>query len=322
MELIIANTRGFCAGVIRALDTLEELLSEYGSPIYVRHEIVHNNIIVNKLKNRGVIFVDDINDVPKGAVAMMSAHGVGQNVIRDAKSRHLQLVDGTCPLVTKVHLQVAAEAKKGCSIVVIGHRDHIEVEGILGHFHSDGQSEITVVENETEANHVCLPKGGQLAYVTQTTLATDQTQKIIQVLKRRFPNIIAPHGSTICYATQNRQDAVREMADMCDIIIVVGAPHSSNSRRMAEVALESGCASILIEHVNDLDMEHIVSHETVGLTASASAPEFLVTATIDRISRYVPNLEMTELGATEDISFRLPKELKSMIGVRHDRQEI
>jgi len=322
MELIISNTRGFCAGVVRALDTLEELLSEYGSPIYVRHEIVHNNIVVNSLTNRGVIFVDNIDEIPKGAVAMMSAHGVGKDVIRNAKSRHLQLVDGTCPLVTKVHLQVAAESRNGCSIIVIGHRNHVEVEGILGHFHSDGQSEINVVENEAEAKQVRPPVGGQLAYVTQTTLAADQTRKIIRILKRRFPNIIAPHGSTICYATQNRQDAVRELAGICEIIIVVGAPHSSNSRRMAEVALEAGCASVLIEQANDLDMDYIASHKTVGLTASASAPEYLVTATVDLISQHVANLKLTELGATEDISFRLPKELKTMIGVRHARQKI
>ena len=321
MELFTANTRGFCAGVARALDTLEELLSEYGPPIYVRHEIVHNNIIVNDLKSRGVVFVDDINDVPDGAVAMMSAHGVGQRVMLDAKSRNLRLADGTCPLVTKVHLQVAAEAKKGSSIIVIGHREHIEVEGILGHFTSVGHSRIFIVKDEDEAELICPPNDISLAYVTQTTLATSQTSKVIDVLKRRFPDIIAPHGSTICYATQNRQDAVKAMAKICEIIIVIGAPHSSNSCRMAEAALESGCPSVLIEHAKELDIDYITSHETVGLTASASAPEFLVTATVDRISRHVPNLKLTEFGTAEDISFRLPNELKSMIGARHARQE-
>lgn len=311
MDVLLANPRGFCAGVERALRIVEELLEVAGPPIYVRHAIVHNHVVVEDLSRRGVVFVEDLAEIPRGAIAVMSAHGVSPAVMQAARARGLRILDGTCPLVTKVQLEVLRHARVGRSVVVIGHRGHVEVDGLVGHYDPEKGGTIAVVEDEAEAETLDFDPRTPLAYVTQTTLAVSQTAAIIDVLKRRFPAIVPPHGETICYATQSRQDAVRRLAEACDAIIVIGAPHSSNSRRLKEVAEDSGRRALLIETPEDLTPDRLVDCTSLGLTASASAPEHLVSATIERLAQFFPGLQIAECGTAEDVRFRLPKALRA-----------
>ena len=310
MRLTLANPRGFCAGVDRAITVVEELLALVDPPVYVRHAIVHNRAVVDGLRDRGAVFVDEIADIPYGAVAVISAHGVGPQVFEQAAARRLRLFDGTCPLVTKVQLEVARHAREGRRVVIIGHRGHVEVEGLVGHYRNRYGDGAVVVENAAEAQAVAVPRPDAVAYVTQTTLAADQTRAIIDVLRRRFPAIIEPHGHTICYATTSRQDAVRRLAASCGLIVVIGSPNSSNSQRLREVAEAAGAQAVLIESPDALDRAMLAAFPAIGLTSSASAPENLVQAAVVRMRALFPRLTVEEIGAPENVSFRPPSTLR------------
>ncbi|CAN7438236.1 4-hydroxy-3-methylbut-2-enyl diphosphate reductase [Phenylobacterium sp. LjRoot225] len=306
MKLFLANPRGFCAGVERAIAIVEQMLSTAEEPVFVRHEIVHNRVVVEHLRARGAVFVEDVSEIPLGALAVVSAHGAPISVFREAGDRSLRLIDATCPLVSKVHLEVARHARQGRSVIVIGHRDHVEVKGIIGHYEHTGAAAVMVVESNAEAEAVAPPTPDNLGYVTQTTLSVSHARGIIAVLRRRFPHIIAPHAQDICYATENRQNAVRKLAEACDLILVIGAPHSSNSQRLKETAQGEGVAAQLIERPEEIQAEWLTGLRTLGLTSSASAPEHLVASTIERLTALSPGLVIEEFGKPEMISFRLP----------------
>jgi 4-hydroxy-3-methylbut-2-en-1-yl diphosphate reductase len=310
MELLLANPRGFCAGVERAIGTVEALLESSSAPVHVRHEIVHNRRVVERLSARGAVFVERTEDIPEGALTVLSAHGVAPSVVEAALQRNLELVDATCPLVTKVHLEVARQARAGRSVVIIGHRGHVEVEGLVGHFPERSSGIVAVIEHEGEIADFQPPDPDAVAWVTQTTLAVDDATRIVVQLRKRFPKLIDPRGDTICYATQNRQAAVRTIAPNCDLLLVVGAPHSSNSNRLVEVARESGTIGLLIEGADDLKSAMFAGVSRVGLTASASAPEDVVTAVIDRLRHYDPTLRVTSIGKPEDVHFKLPHSIR------------
>jgi len=310
MHVFLANPRGFCAGVDRAVDVVHELLTLVGPPIYVRHAIVHNHIVVAELEARGAVFVEDIEGIPAGAIAVMSAHGVPRAVIEAARARGLRVVDATCPLVSKVQLEVLRQTAKDRTVVIIGHRGHVEIEGLIGHRHPE-RGGVVVVETREEAETVTVPRPDAVAYVTQTTLAVDATREIVAVLRRRFPALAAPHGSTICYATQNRQQAVVQLARRCDPIVVIGAPHSSNSRRLAEVAEESGARAIPIERAAELSPAQFAGCRRVGVTASASAPEALVAEVVAWLSEHLPPVSVYEIGEPEAVHFRPPATLRA-----------
>lgn len=321
MNLWLANPRGFCAGVERAVRVVDELLALSQAPVYVRHEIVHNRAVVDGLRARGAVFVEDTEAIPEGALAVISAHGAAPPVHR-AAARGRQLFDATCPLVTKVHLEVQAHARAGRSVLLVGHRGHVEVEGTIGWFRDAGGAHIVVVETAAEAETVQVADPAQVAYVTQTTLAVDAAQRIVDVLRRRFPALVAPHHDDICYATQNRQDAVRALAARCQCVIVVGAPHSSNSVRMVEVAAQGGSAAYLVETPADIRPEWLQGVTDLGLSSSASAPEHLVQGAVARLRELAPGLELHEFGTREDLSFKLPAALTELRELRdqHDRQ--
>ncbi len=306
MNLWLANPRGFCAGVDRAVKIVEELIALEGAPIYVRHEIVHNRHVVDALSARGAVFVDDLDQVPAGALVVVSAHGAAPQVHAHARAAGLRLFDATCPLVTKVHLEVIRHARDGRAVIVIGHRDHVEVIGTVGHYdnpHGDG---IHVVENEDEARTVQVPRPDHIAYVTQTTLAVETSAHVVAALRARFPALIAPRRDDICYATQNRQDAVRRLAARCSHVYVLGAPHSSNSVRLVEVAREAGAQALLIERADAIDPAWLAGVRHLGLTSSASAPECLVDEVIARLKVLVPALSVHEIGIPEQVVFKLP----------------
>jgi 4-hydroxy-3-methylbut-2-enyl diphosphate reductase len=311
MHVFLANPRGFCAGVERAVNIVDELLDLAGPPIYVRHAIVHNHHVVERLERRGAVFVDDLDDIPEGAVAVMSAHGVSRSVLDQAQKRTLRVIDATCPLVSKVQLEVFRQTSKGRTVIVIGHRGHVEVEGLCGHRHP-GFGGVVVIETREEAETVEVPDPDAVAYVTQTTLAVDSTRAIVDVLRRRFPALAGPHGSTICYATQNRQDAVRQLALRCQVIVVIGAPHSSNSRRLTEVAEESGASAVLIEGAAELRQQMFAGTRHVGVTSSASAPEDLVAEVIAWLREHLPVAKVYEIGEAETVSFRPPAEMRQL----------
>jgi 4-hydroxy-3-methylbut-2-enyl diphosphate reductase len=310
-RLLVANPRGFCAGVDRAILTVEALLDAFGPPVFVRHAIVHNRVVVDGLAARGAVFVEEVAEIPMGAVAVISAHGAAPQVHQAALERGLRLFDATCPLVTKVHLDVARHARLGRSVFVIGHRDHVEVDGILGHF-VQGPGRIIVVESEAEAEAADLPLGSPVGFVTQTTLAVEQTARVVAALRRRFPQLVEPFGEDICYATQNRQNAVRRMAGLTEAIVVIGAPHSSNSRRLCEVAEDAGTPAWLIERAEEIDPAWLDGRSAIGLTASASAPEAVVQAAIARLRALSPGLVVEEFGVTEDMVFRLAPEVRAL----------
>jgi len=306
--ILLANPRGFCAGVNRAIDIVERVLELFGAPIYVRHEVVHNRYVVNDLKNRGAIFVDDIGAIPNGATCIFSAHGVSQDVREQAAARGLRVFDATCPLVTKVHLEVARHCKAGFDVVLIGHRGHPEVEGTMGQCHADG-GHMHLVETEEDVAGLVIRDPDRVAYVTQTTLSVDDTSRIVGALQARFPNMQGPKKSDICYATQNRQDAVRDLAARADLVLVVGSANSSNSNRLRELAERHGTPAYLIDGADDIRREWIGPDSRVGVTAGASAPELLVEQVIARLKAWGAGSVEEQSGIRENVVFALPKEL-------------
>jgi len=308
MKVVLAQPRGFCAGVVRAIDIVERALTKHGAPIYVRHEIVHNRHVVEGLKAKGARFVEDLSDVPDGAVAVFSAHGVPRKVVDEARSRGLPTLDATCPLVTKVHNQGRRYVAQGRILVLIGHAGHPEVEGTLGQI--DGPTHL--VQSEAEVAALPLPQDAPIAYVTQTTLSVDDTRSIIAALQRRFSDVVGPETRDICYATQNRQTAVRELSAVAEVILVVGARNSSNSNRLREIGEEAGVPSYLVADGSEVDLAWVRGAKVVGLTAGASAPEVLVQDVIEVLRRVGP-VEVSVLsGIEENITFRLPAELATV----------
>ena len=303
--ILLANPRGFCAGVDRAIAIVERALEKFGAPIYVRHEVVHNTFVVNDLKAKGAIFVDDLADVPAGATVIFSAHGVSQAVRAEAEARGLNVFDATCPLVTKVHVEVSKMRDRGYEIVMIGHKGHPEVEGTLGQS-KDG---MYLVETPEDVASLQVKNPDQLAYVTQTTLSVDDAARVVDALRTRFPAITGPKKDDICYATQNRQDAVKALAPQCDVVIVVGSPTSSNSNRLREVAENLGVPAYMVDNATEIHPEWVAGKNRVGLTAGASAPEILVRAVIDRLNQLGID-SVTDLdGVQEKVGFPLPKGL-------------
>jgi 4-hydroxy-3-methylbut-2-en-1-yl diphosphate reductase len=306
MQVYLANPRGFCAGVDRAIEMVERALTLFGAPIYVRHEVVHNRFVVDSLRAKGAIFVDELADVPKGATVIFSAHGVSQAVREEAEQRGLTVYDATCPLVTKVHVEVVRYRKGGVECVLIGHAGHPEVEGTMGQA-KDGMYLIETINDVARLN---VRDPDNLTYVTQTTLSVDDTTRIVAALRARFPNIRGPKKDDICYATQNRQDAVKRLAAFCDVVLVVGSPNSSNSNRLCEVAEALGSRAYLIDGPSDMQRDWFVSAERIGLTAGASAPEILVQGVIQQLREWGAILVAEKNEKTEDIVFPLPRELR------------
>jgi 4-hydroxy-3-methylbut-2-enyl diphosphate reductase len=305
MKVILAQPRGFCAGVVRAIEIVERALQKYGPPVYVRHEIVHNKHVVESLKAKGAVFVEELSDVPPDAVTIFSAHGVAKSVEDEAASRSLPVLNATCPLVTKVHNQGKRYVGQGRTLILIGHAGHPEVEGTMGQI----SKPVTLVQTEKDVEALNIPADTPVAYVTQTTLSVDDTRGIIAALRRRFTDIVGPETRDICYATQNRQTAVRELSKLVDVILVVGAKNSSNSNRLREIGEEDGTPSYLIADGSELEPEWFAGARVVGITAGASAPEVLVEDVIDALRRLGP-VEVTALsGRQETIEFRLPPEL-------------
>jgi 4-hydroxy-3-methylbut-2-enyl diphosphate reductase len=307
-KLILATPRGFCAGVDRAIHVVEKALEKFGPPIYVRHEIVHNKFVVDTLKEKGVLFVDDVDEVPEGSVVIFSAHGVAEHIYSDAEARHLQVLDASCPLVLTVHYSAKRHYNAGRHIILIGHAGHAEVEGTLGQL---PEGAITLIRNEADVETVKVPEGKELAYITQTTLSVAETRKIIEALKNRFPDIIGPDAGDLCYATGNRQAAVLELCGKVDMLLVVGAKNSSNSSRLMELGLEQGIKSHLIADVNDLDPAWFDGIDTVGLSSGASAPEVLVQGVVEWIKAKFGPVEVENLvKLVENTKFNLPKALQ------------
>jgi 4-hydroxy-3-methylbut-2-en-1-yl diphosphate reductase len=305
MDVILANPRGFCAGVDRAIAIVEQALAQYGAPIYVRHEVVHNKFVVDDLKEKGAVFVDELDAVPRGATVVFSAHGVSQTVRSEAILRGLNVFDATCPLVTKVHVEVAKMRAQGREIIMVGHAGHPEVEGTMG----QARGGIYLVESIDDVAGLLVRDPGQLAYVTQTTLSVDDAAAVVAALKARFPDIVGPKKDDICYATQNRQDAVKVLVPKVDAVIVVGSPNSSNSNRLREVAANRGVPAYMIDRAEELQTEWVAGKRRVGVTAGASAPEVLVRDVIARL-KALGALGVTELsGVVEKVTFPLPKGL-------------
>ena len=304
-HILLANPRGFCAGVDRAIAIVERALEQYGAPIYVRHEVVHNRFVVEDLKQKGAIFIEHLNDVPIGSTLIYSAHGVPLSVRKQAEARRLNVFDATCPLVTKVHLEVARMRNKNYEIVMIGHRGHPEVEGTMG----QSDSGMYLVETESDVNRLVVNHPDKLAYVTQTTLSIDDATRVIDALKRRFPAIEGPKKDDICYATQNRQDAVKSLAQQCDLIIVVGSPNSSNSNRLREVAENHGVTAYMVDDAAQIQPAWLTGKTRIGVTAGASAPEVLVQAVIDALRIFGVNEPVELAGITENVVFALPKSM-------------
>jgi 4-hydroxy-3-methylbut-2-enyl diphosphate reductase len=314
MDVLLANPRGFCAGVDRAIEIVERALESFGAPIYVRHEVVHNRFVVEGLRARGAIFVDELDEVPDGATVIFSAHGVSQAVRAQARARHLRVFDATCPLVTKVHIEVARHAKAGRDVVLIGHAGHPEVEGTLGQWNREAAAgEIHLVETPEDVARLRPKHPDNIAYSTQTTLSIDDTKAVIEALRARFPAIVGPRHDDICYATQNRQDAVRRLGQQCDLVLVVGSPNSSNSNRLRELAEKQGVPAHLIDGAGDLDPARLAGKSRIGVTAGASAPEGLVQDVVAHL-RERGSGEVRELeGDAENVTFALPKELRVVV---------
>jgi 4-hydroxy-3-methylbut-2-enyl diphosphate reductase len=311
MDVLLANPRGFCAGVDRAIEIVKRALETRGAPIYVRHEVVHNRFVVDDLKHRGAIFVEELDEVPDNATVIFSAHGVSQTVRNEATRRGLKVFDATCPLVTKVHLEVARNCRAGRDVVLIGHDGHPEVEGTMGQWKREaGTGQIYLVEDIEDVAALQVSQPDNLAYTTQTTLSVDDTRVVIEALKARFPAIQGPRNDDICYATQNRQDAVRELASQCDLVLVVGSPNSSNSNRLRELAEREGVEAHLIDGAIEIDPHWVQGRKRIGITAGASAPEILVRGVIERL-RELGAEHVGELsGEPENMVFALPKELR------------
>jgi 4-hydroxy-3-methylbut-2-enyl diphosphate reductase len=304
-EILLAQPRGFCAGVDRAIEIVERALLQFGAPIYVRHEIVHNAYVVEDLRRKGAIFIEDLDDVPAGNTLVFSAHGVSKAVRAEAESRGLSIFDATCPLVTKVHVEVAKMRKQGCEIIMIGHDGHPEVEGTMG----QTDQGMHLVETVADVATLSVGNPDQLAYVSQTTLSVDDTADIIDALKRKYPNIIEPKKGDICYATTNRQEAVKFMAPQVEVVIVVGSPNSSNSNRLREVAEKKGTPAYMVDNAAQIDAAWLDGRKRVGVTAGASAPEVLVQAVIDRLKELGAKSVRALDGVQEAVTFPLPKGL-------------
>ena len=309
MELLLANPRGFCAGVDRAIEIVERAIKLFGSPIYVRHEVVHNRFVVNDLKNKGAVFVEEVEEVPDNGILIFSAHGVSKQVQEQGKQRGLNVFDATCPLVTKVHMEVARFEKQGKECILIGHVGHPEVEGTMGQYTSD-EAGMYLVETPEDVANLTVKNPDDLAFVTQTTLSVDDTTVVIDALKAQFPKIEGPRKDDICYATQNRQDAVKRLAQHCDVVMVVGSKNSSNSNRLRELSDKLNTKAYLIDNAQEIESGWLENVSTVGLTAGASAPELLVQDVVNRLEE-LGVTQVSELdGRSEKIEFSLPKELK------------
>ncbi|MES9968647.1 MAG: 4-hydroxy-3-methylbut-2-enyl diphosphate reductase [Candidatus Thiodiazotropha sp.] len=309
-QILLANPRGFCAGVDRAIEIVERALELLGAPIYVRHEVVHNRFVVESLRDRGAIFVDELEDVPDGHTVIFSAHGVPQSVREEAKQRQLRIFDATCPLVTKVHLEVARRCRDGYEVILIGHRGHPEVEGTMGQCMADSDtSRIHLVVTREDVEELEIGDPDKIAFVTQTTLSIDDTQQIINALHHRYPNIIGPKKNDICYATQNRQDAVKALAKQCDLVLVVGSPNSSNSNRLREIAEKNGPPAYLIDGAEDIDPSWLEGKHQIGVTAGASAPEILVENVLEKLKEWGAEKVIEAQGKEEQVVFALPKSL-------------
>jgi 4-hydroxy-3-methylbut-2-enyl diphosphate reductase len=317
MKILLANPRGFCAGVDRAIEIVEKVLDVFGAPIYLRHEVVHNRFVVERLRERGAVFVDDLAEVPDGQTVIFSAHGVSQAVRQEAEQRDLRVFDATCPLVTKVHLEVARHGREGNEVILIGHRGHPEVEGTMGQYRreeANGRGGIHLVETVDDVARLDIRDPTHVAFVTQTTLSMDDTAVIIDALKARFPGIVGPKRNDICYATQNRQDAVKDLAHQCNLVLVVGSPNSSNSNRLKEIALKLGKPAYLIDGPDDIRPEWLKGVDTIGLTAGASAPEVLVGQVIERLRAWGAQSIEENVGKPEQVTFGLPKNLIEALG--------
>ncbi|MBK7169545.1 MAG: 4-hydroxy-3-methylbut-2-enyl diphosphate reductase [Gammaproteobacteria bacterium] len=310
MQIRLANPRGFCAGVDRAIEIVNRALEVFGAPIYVRHEVVHNKFVVDDLRARGAIFVDELDEVPDGVIVIFSAHGVSQAVQLEAARRRLKVFDATCPLVTKVHMEVARYSRQGHECVLIGHAGHPEVEGTMGQYDETSGGRIYLVESAEQVDALSVRNPETLSYVTQTTLSVDDTATVIDALRRRYPMIHGPRKDDICYATQNRQDAVKQLAAECDLVLVVGSPNSSNSNRLAELAQRIGAEAHLIDSAEDIRPRWLQGRQTIGVTAGASAPEVLVRRVVERLQALGATAPEEMSGRIETITFSMPRELR------------
>ncbi len=310
MEIQLANPRGFCAGVDRAIDIVNRALDVFGAPIYVRHEVVHNKFVVEGLRERGAIFVDELVEVPDDCIVIFSAHGVSQAVRKEAEGRGLKVFDATCPLVTKVHIEVARYSADGRECVLIGHKGHPEVEGTMGQYEHRAGGDIYLVEDEEQVAALRVKNPENLSYVTQTTLSMDDTARVIDALRERFPRIQGPRKDDICYATQNRQDAVKLLAANCDLVLVVGSPNSSNSNRLRELAQRMGAEAHLLDGAEHIDPAWLQGKKRIGVTAGASAPEVLVQGVIDGLRALGADVAVEVAGQPENVTFSLPRELR------------
>lgn len=311
-QIKLANPRGFCAGVDRAIDNVSRALDIYGPPVYVRHEVVHNKFVVDSLRERGAIFVDELDEVPDDKIVIFSAHGVSKAVKKNASERELKVFDATCPLVTKVHLEVTRYSNTATECILIGHAGHPEVEGTMGQYNSTSGGDIYLVECEADVADLKVENPEALFYVTQTTLSMDDTAKVIAALREKFPKIQGPKTDDICYATQNRQDAVKQLALECDLVLVVGSVNSSNSNRLRELAERCGAQAYLVDNAADVKSQWLEGKQVIGVTAGASAPEILVKEVIDKLRFFGAEIPQENHGEPENISFSLPKELRSV----------
>ena len=310
MQIYLANPRGFCAGVDRAIAIVNEALTRFEPPIYVRHEVVHNKFVVSDLANRGAVFVEELHEVPDGSIVIFSAHGVSKAVEDEAERRDLTVFDATCPLVTKVHIEVAKFAQEGMDAVLIGHAGHPEVEGTMGRFNRRHGGHIHLVENEADVAALSLQNSERLAFVTQTTLSMDDTARVIDALREKFPSIQGPRKDDICYATQNRQDAVKDLASRCEVVLVVGSPNSSNSNRLRELAERMNCRAYLIDNASEMDKSWLDGVQSIGVTAGASAPEVLIQEVLQQLQDWGGDLPSELSGIEENVTFSLPKALR------------
>jgi 4-hydroxy-3-methylbut-2-en-1-yl diphosphate reductase len=312
MQILLANPRGFCAGVDRAIEIVERALELFGPPIYVRHEVVHNRHVVDRLRSQGAVFVDELSEVPGGATVIFSAHGVSSAVVDEAARRGLNVFDATCPLVTKVHMEVQRYAREGRDVILIGHEGHPEVEGTMGRFDASFGGRIHLVESVADVEQLAVRDPQCLAFVTQTTLSVDDTSQIVAALRARFPTLATPRKEDICYATQNRQDAVKKLLERCDVLLVVGSRTSSNSNRLRELADRAGVSGHLIDGPDDLRQEWFAGKSAVGVTAGASAPELLVQQVVERLQSWGGQLPSEVVGREEHVVFGLPRELRKL----------
>jgi len=310
MQVLLANPRGFCAGVDRAIDIVERALELFGAPIYVRHEVVHNRYVVDRLRDRGAIFVEELSEVPPGATVIFSAHGVSNAVVEEARARGLTVFDATCPLVTKVHMEVQRYAREGRDVILVGHAGHPEVEGTLGRFDTSFGGHMHLVQSLDDVATVAVRDPLKLAFVTQTTLSMDDTATIVAALRARFPQLSTPRREDICYATQNRQDAVKKILEQCDVLLVVGSRSSSNSNRLRELADRAGIPGYLIDGPADLRREWLDDRRVIGVTAGASAPEVLVQQVLEQLERWGAERPREVIGREEHVIFTLPRELR------------